>query len=149
MSIAQELKAIKGSKEFLIVEDVHRWAKSHPRSDLHRELQWNDKRAGYEFRLWQIRRLIAIYVTYEDGGGRKMISLTIDRSRDGGGYRDVDDILKDKALYEIMLADALRDLQRVHARYDQLKELRPLWKMTTKIRRSFEKGGKERRSAAR
>jgi hypothetical protein len=139
VSIESELLQIKGDKEMLIVEDAHEWAKSHPTSDLHKQLEWDDNKAGYEYRLWQIRRLVALHITYENGD-RKFVSLVPDRSRSGGGYRDVDDVLRDRMLHEIMLADALRELERVQKQYDRLKQLKPVWREVSKVRRRQTKG---------
>jgi hypothetical protein len=133
MSIESELKQIKGSKEFYVVEDVEAWAKSHPKSALHKSLEWDDGKAGYQYRLWQCRRLITLHITYEDGT-RSCVSLTTDRSHNGGGYRDIDDVLRDKSLTEIMLADALSELQRIEAKYDRLKQLKPVWRAAARIR---------------
>jgi hypothetical protein len=134
MSIESELLAIKGSDEFLIAEDVVEWARANPNSDLHESLEWDDRAAAAEYRLHQVRRLIAIHVTYGDGS-RKFVSLSIDRTRDRGGYRDIDDVLQDQTLHEVMLADALRELERVQARYNQLLALTPVWQAAAQVRR--------------
>ena len=149
MSIETELMAIKGNKELLVVEDVEAWAKAHPKSKLHRELEWDDRRAGYQFRLWQVRRLIGLHIRTEDGQ-RTVVSLSLDRTRDGGGYRHVDDVLRDKGLYEIMLADALNELKRVELKYEQVKQLKPVWREAARVRRqrqAKQKGGERRESA--
>jgi hypothetical protein len=132
MSIQTELVALK-KDGLLVAERVHEWAEAHPESDVHKALEWDNEAAAYEHRLWQIRRLIAVHVTYE-GGERKFISLSIDRSKDGGGYRDLDDVIKDRSLYAIALKDALQELQRLQERYEHLKELRPVWSAVKKIK---------------
>lgn len=138
MSIQQELIEIKGNRDILTAEDVVEWARSHPDSELHNAPEfcgWNLKKSAYEHWLWAARRLIALNITYEDGT-RKFVSLSIDRTRDGGGYRDVDDVLREKGLHEIMMADALRELERVQAKYDRLTKLQPVWAEVEKIRKS-------------
>jgi hypothetical protein len=140
MSIETELTALKEG-ELLIVERVHEWAESHPKSALHGALEWNDRKAAYQHRLWQIRRLIAIHITYE-GGERRFISLVVDRSRPAGGYRDLQDVLQDRTLYQIALADALRELERIQARYEHLRGLKPIWSAVRKVRTAAKtKGG--------
>lgn len=133
MSIRDELLAIQGDKEFLIVEEAEIWARDHPDSDLHRSLEWDDQIAAREHRFWQIRRLIAIHIQTPEGV-RQMVSLSIDRGRDGGGYRKLDSILANRSLHEVMLADALRELERVQAKYNQLQELQPLWQEVARVR---------------
>lgn len=128
MSIESELLEIKGDNELLIVEDVHTWATRHKKSLLAKELEWDDEKAGYQFRLWQIRRLIALHISFEDDGERRMVSLTIDRTKPGGGYRDLDEVLKSKSLHAILLNDALSDLDRLKKKYERLKDLEPVWK---------------------
>lgn len=134
MSIETELLQVKGSKELLLAEDVETWAKKHPKSELFQQLEWNDAEAGHQYRLWQIRRLIAIHISYEPDGGRRMVSLTIDRTNPGGGYRDIDDVLKTQKLYDIMLHDALVELERLQNKYERIKELEPVWQAVKKTR---------------
>lgn len=133
MTIKDELLAIKGSKEFLICEEAETWARSNPQSDLYHALEWDDARAGHEYRLVQIRHLVQIHITYADAT-RKFVSLSIDRTRSGGGYRDIDAVLADQALHDIMMADALRELERVRQRYEQLKQLQPIWAAVGRVR---------------
>jgi hypothetical protein len=147
VSIREELLAIKGDNEFLIVEEAEVWARAHPDSYLHRSLEWDNEKAGHEYRLHQLRRLIAIHIVSEEGT-REMISLSIDRSREGGGYREVDSVLASKTLHEIMLADALRELRRVQVKYEHLKELKPVWGAVDKVRKKRSgKGGDARATA--
>jgi hypothetical protein len=148
MSIETELLKIKGNKEMLVAEDALDWAKKNPKSALHKRLEWDDTKAGHQYRIWQVRQLIALHITYEDGE-RKFVSLTFDRSRQGGGYRNIDDVLRDQSLHEIMLADALSELQRVEAKYERVKELQPVWTMARKVRDKHKaKKGTERRATA-
>jgi hypothetical protein len=149
MTIESELLLIKGNAELLQAEPVVSWAKTHPKSELHKQFEWDDRKAGHEYRIWQARRIIAIHITYADGE-RKFVSLTPDRSRTGGGYRDVDDVLRDKALHEIMLADALAQLSRIQAQYDRLQQLKPVWREVAKVRRrqrGRQKGGEQTKQA--
>jgi hypothetical protein len=87
---------------------------------------------------------MALHIVYGDGT-RKLVSLSIDRTKPGGGYRDVDDVLRSPALHDIMLADALKELERMEIRYEKLRQLKPVWREAAKVRRRHmkEKGGKE------
>lgn len=145
MTIQDELLAIKGNKEMLLAEDVIAWARSHPKSKLHQAIEWDDRKAADEHRLWQARRLIALHITFDDGE-RKFVSLSVDRTRDGGGYRDIEDVVRDKMLHDIMLADALNELQRVQLKYERLKQLKPVWREVARLKRKAEHREEQRKA---
>lgn len=138
MSIKDELILIKGNKELLLAEDVVDWARSHPDSDLYKApefCKWDIEKLAHEQLLLAARRIIALNITYE-GGERKFVSLSIDRTnRQGGGYRSIDDVVRSQDLMKVLLADALNDLQRMEARYQHIKELKPVWSQAEKVRR--------------
>jgi hypothetical protein len=147
MTVATELRALKGTRELLTAEEVVRWAQNHPKSALYKAPQfcgWSKTKAAYQHWLWGARALIAIHITYENGG-RQFVSLSLDRTRPGGGYRDVDEVLRDRSLTEIMLDDALRELDRVQEKYDQLKELAAVWREKDKVKGRHIKGRKGKR----
>jgi hypothetical protein len=148
MTIQSELLALKDKRELLTAEDVVDWARAHPRSALYKAPEfcgWDPKKSAHEHWLWGARKLMAIHVVYEDGG-RRLVSLSLDRSREGGGYRDINDVLRDESLHEIMLQDALRELQRMEEKYQRLKALKPIWTAAAKVRRR--KAGKAGRGVA-
>jgi len=135
MSIGSELLALKNVDGLVVVEDAYAWAEAHPRSALHGALEWDDAIAGREHRLSQIRKLINIHVRYEDGGPR-LISLSVDRGRPGGGYRDLSDIIdnRDRTLFEIALQDCLNELDRLQRKYQRLLALQPVWAAVASVR---------------
>jgi hypothetical protein len=132
--IKAELLAIqKASRDKMLhAENVVTWARRHPRSALHRQFEWNNSRAANEFRLWQARRIIQINVIAEDGAPQ-LVSLSFDRAK-GGGYRDVRDVASSRELSEIMLQDALDELQRVQARYQRVRALTSVWTAVKRVR---------------
>lgn len=141
MSIQDELIEIQGDKELLTAEMVVAWARAHPKSELHKAPQfhgWDKDKLAYEQLLQGARQIIALHVVYEDGT-RRLVSLSVDRAREGGGYRKVDDVLRSKSLHEIMLADALRELERMEAKYTAITDLKPVWRETSKVRERFSK----------
>lgn len=145
MGIREELLAIKGNAEFLICEKAHEWAENNRNSDLAKSLEWDDEKAGYQYRLWQIRRLVSIHVLYAGGGPRKLISLTIDRSKAGGGYRDLEQVRNDQSLLDIALRDALHELERLRDRYEYLTSLQPVWTAAQRVRRSAQAKGRRKK----
>lgn len=133
MSIESELLEIKGDKELLLVDEVIAWTRAHPNSMLYRQYNWDVQQAAMEHWRWQTRQIIAVNIRYEDGG-RRFVSLSIDRGRDGGGYRSLDDVRHVPELREMMLSEALNELQRVQAKYDYLTELSKVWHAAEEVR---------------
>src|SRR5688572_25974314 len=104
MTIEAELRALKNSEGMIVAEDGVVWAQTHPDSALHKSLEWDDGAAAHNYRIWQVRRLIAIHIV-SDEGVRQVVSLSIDRSRERGGYRAMEDVLPDKTLRDVLLSD--------------------------------------------
>lgn len=145
--LAAELAAIqaRAKDKILHPRDVVSWAKSHPKSALHSEFEWNDTKAAQEHRLWQARRIIAITIN-ESGEPPTIVSLRFDRPR-GGGYRNTDDIIKSEELSRMMLADALADLERVRERYKLVRELASVWEAIDNAKVTKKRPAERRASA--
>lgn len=136
--LERRTKEMLGIKEhspdhLLHAKDVVAFAKSHKNSVLHTEFPWDVNQAAEEHWLTIARRLIATTVLVE-GGNQVFVSLSVDRVQ-GGGYRTVGEVVKDRDLSAIMLQDALRDLVRMQMRYDKVKELVGVWKALDKVRK--------------
>jgi hypothetical protein len=136
MTVRDELLAIqaKSADGMLHGRTVVAWARTNKRSALHQEFEWDDARAGHQYRLWQARRLIALEIVADDSTAQ-VVSLRFDRSR-GGGYRAISDVLSSRELSERMLADALADLERVKERYRFVKELCSVWEELDRVKES-------------
>jgi len=76
--------------------------------------------------------------------------LRIDRTHDGGGYRDLEDMKDIPDLMRHALSDALAELGRTRQRYNFLKQLAPVWKEVEKVKGRPKQKAKqaERRSAS-
>ncbi|CAL8972873.1 hypothetical protein RHODGE_RHODGE_01028 [Rhodoplanes serenus] len=133
--LQRELDLIRGNKEMLDPKDVVEWAEKNPDSALYASFEWRDDEAAKQYRLWQARRLIALHVVTETGE-RKTVSLTVDRSN-GGGYRQIEDVVRVPALRETMLRDALSELRRVRAKYESLVELAAVFAEIDKVNEQF------------
>jgi hypothetical protein len=135
-ALEAELLQIKGDRELVTAEEILVWSERHRKSAWAHELEWNDKKAGREHRLNQIRQvIITLEITIGDRT-RRFYSLSIDRNnRRGGGYRDITDILRNRTLYEVMLGDAFNELERMKLKYDQVKELSKVWAELEKAKR--------------
>ena len=113
---------------------------------------WDTDKLVQEQLLCGARKLIVIHLR-EGNGDPRVISLTIDRVLPKGGYRRVDAVLQNRRLYDIMLADALREFSHFEAKYHRLQELKPAFKEVERVRRKVaardrRKGGAERRATA-
>lgn len=133
--IRNELLAIQRiSKDGMLhAEKAVAWAQKNKTSALHRQLEWNNSKAAHEFRIWQVRRLIQLHVVMTDGSPQ-LVSLSFDRTK-GGGYRGVDDVISSKELSEVMLRDALADLERMQAKYARVRELTSVWTEVKRVQR--------------
>jgi hypothetical protein len=134
MSIRAELLALVDDEGLLQPPVVHDWARTHPKSDLHARLDWDDAAAGYQYRLTQIRQLITITVRTADHKPQ-MISLSIDRADPGGGYRQIAVVMQNRKLRQVALHDALSALEHLQFRYGDLAELAPIWQHVHQLKK--------------
>lgn len=134
-TVKQELLALlaKDPEGILRVEAVHAWAKAHPQSALHKQIEWNATKAAREFQFWQIRRIILLNITTEEGDP-EIVSLTIDRSKVGGGYRSIASVLGSKKLSLIMLQDAVQELERTKMKYLRVEQLTSVWNAVERVK---------------
>lgn len=134
MTIKTELLQIQtaNAEHILFPLEVVTWARTNPDSALHRAIEWDNQRAADAHRLWQVRQLIQLHVTSEDGAPQ-MVSLTFDRKANGG-YRSIDDVVRVPQLREIMLQDALDELNRVQAKFQKVTELTKVWEEANTVR---------------
>jgi hypothetical protein len=147
MTIKDELLALqkKAPGGLLQVKSVHDWATANTDSCLYNSMtQWSDEECILKWRYQHIRELIAIHVVTEVGE-RKFVSLSIDRVRPGGGYRDMDAVMKAPRLRQILLQDALDDLERVRLKYHTVVELARVWEEAKRIREKHPKPEKGRK----
>lgn len=135
MSIHDEITALHGTSDdgMLHAGQVVDWARDNPASALHGAFEWNDTRAANEYRLEQARGLIRLHIVVDDDGPT-FVSLSFDRTR-GGGYRTVADVVKSRDLSEILLRDALAELERVQKRYARVEALTAVWRAVGQVRR--------------
>jgi hypothetical protein len=142
VTIANELLELRNDNGVINPAHVVDWARENPASRLHASLEWDDSLAAERWRREQVRTLIAVHVVDADGS-RKLISLSIDRTA-SGGYRPLDEVLGQPTLREVMLKDALADLDRVQKKYERLQELERVWLAASQVR----EGRASRRKAA-
>lgn len=134
-TVREELLALQRRDGVLFPARAVEWARLNPRSALHRSLEWDDDEAAEQYRIWQVRHLIAVHIVNKKGQ-RLMVSLTIDRVA-SGGYRDIGAVLHDQTLRDVLLTDAIADLERAQSKYNSLMELAGVWKEVKKARSKY------------
>jgi hypothetical protein len=127
--IQQELDAIAEANDGILKADaVVEFAKNEDTA-LHSKFEWDDTKAGHQWRLAQARNIIRINVEMIKGSGddmpvRMFVNLKDDRyNGDGGGYRRTVDVLTDEERRRQLLKEALADANAWRKRYKHLKEL--------------------------
>lgn len=97
---------------------------------LHACFTWDDSEAAQQYRLLEARNILRVYVTTEasdTSSVRAFVSLTTDRTKEGGGYRSIADVMSDDALREQMLRDAFAQFKTMQQRYKALQQLSKVW----------------------
>jgi hypothetical protein len=105
--------------------DVVRFARN-PRTVLHGQFTWDDSAAAAQYRLWQARQLIRVTVSLIPGTeteSRVFVSMMDDRKLRGGGYRITASMMSDAASRELLLVEALAELEVFRRKYRHLREL--------------------------
>lgn len=85
---------------------------------LHGEFEWDDKKAGNQYRLIQARRLIRRYNVYVEEPGAKLVhvpSLTIEGGTREGEYKPVSVVVDTITEFERALNEALTQLRAAQA----------------------------------
>lgn len=115
-----------------------------PETTLHSKFEWDDSVGGEQYRLWQARVLIKVFVKYEPKNSEAnkpqtvsvdvakvtpksrpipgVVSLISDRTA-GRGYRLTEDVMADPVLRAELLEQAKRELRRVRDKYELFVEL--------------------------
>lgn len=128
MTVKQELLDLRDDEGTIHADRILDWAEANRESRIASQLEWDDTKAAREFRLSQVRRLIAVHVCDAENN-RSTVNLRFDRSN-GGGYRDLETVMNNSQMRGQALADALADLRRLEQRYDYLSELAPEFRRT-------------------
>ncbi|HVL14161.1 MAG TPA: hypothetical protein VM529_16440 [Gemmata sp.] len=116
---AAELAAIRerdgGLAPAAVVEAAR--PEGHP---LHAAFEWDDTKAGHEYRLWQARSLIrAVVVTHED---RRPEPLYVHvRTEDGGAYQPVSAVVRDVDMFAAAVEELAEKLAGSRRALDELR----------------------------
>lgn len=134
--IRRELERIRRANGGVLIPEQIVAAAKAKSSPLHSQFEWDDGEAAHQFRIYQARALIRVYVTVFDADGpkesRAYVSLTSDRSG-GGGYRAMVDVLHDKDMRAMLLEDARADMVAFKKKYIALTELAQVFAAMDKV----------------
>lgn len=114
---------------------VVEWARTHPKSDLHRQFEWDDAVAGEKYRVEQARDLIQRVLVYVEKGEDQVVPLAIHMEDDGPGYALTLDVLDTRA-EDVTREEARRLLGHVNRAmlFPGLQELKTLQKAREELR---------------
>jgi hypothetical protein len=134
--ILRELEHIrKHSKDKLLhPEDIVAYAMNE-NTALHSKFEWDDDKAGQEYRIWQARQLIKVVVRIIPRTNVKTtvyVSLKSDRYGEGG-YRALVDVLSHEVLRKQLLQDAFDEFEYWKRQYYLVQELIPIFKAAEKV----------------
>lgn len=142
--VRSELQSIQNRDKdgLLRPEAVVEFAKNKSTA-LHKKFEWSEAKAAIEYRLWQAREIINVFVTVlphpeASGPVRAWVSLVSDRVAKGGGYRSVESVLSDDEKRAQLLSQALSDFKRVQQQYRLLNELDPIFRAISAVSRRAE-----------
>lgn len=127
-AIRAELERLK-SQGVIRPADVVKAAKRKA-SPLHNWFQWDDGEAAQQFRLIQARNLLRVYVKVQASElepVQAFVSLTSDRTKPGGGYRAMTEVLGDDAMRDQLLRDAFVQFRNMQQKYRHLQQLAGVW----------------------
>ena len=124
-----------------------------PNTALHSYFEWDSNRAAHEYRLEQARHLIrtrVVILPRDNKPIRAFVHLESDQGS-GGGYREIEVVLRTKKLRDQLLEQALREFHSWRAKYEHLKKLEPVFAAAEQVKASLEVNGpvstKRRRKA--
>jgi len=141
MNVREELEAIRDTHGGVLrPEDIVEYARDEE-TELHSRFEWDDEKAGHEYRLWQARQIVRVTVIYEEHiqeTVRCYVSLADDREKKGGGYRALVDVMSDAELRSKLLQQAWDDFMGWKRKYNQLQELAPIFEAAEKAKGSIE-----------
>ena len=132
----QELREIAAQNGGMVrPDDVVAFAKN-PTTALHGCFTWDNNKAGEILRRQEARQILRVMVAVLPGEDplkyRAYVSLKEDRYN-GEGYRAVVDVMSDGRLREIMLIEAMAEMQVFMNKYENLKELAGIFAAMTEV----------------
>lgn len=133
--IAELKKIASANKGILLPETVVEEAKRKT-SPLHDQFEWNNSKAGEQWRIHTARQLINVCVELigpEEEQIETKVFVSLRQDREQGGYRMLDRVMSSKSLREYLLEDAMQELKYFREKYKTLNELAELFDAADRI----------------
>ena len=131
-----ELHALKRQDGIYAAADVVEFARDHPKSELHKQFNWNKDEAAYEHWLLTARHLITIYVVVRSKNSPTVIVPVISipsMRREGGSYASRDVLSSNEQWRQDCLAEEKTWFLSQAEKWEPvLPELNPVWKAIRK-----------------
>lgn len=137
--IRSELTSLAGPDRIVYPGQVVDAARD-PKSILHPLFTWDDTEAAEKYRLVQARTLIGSFrITVPERNIRvqAFTSLRADKPH-GGGYRFIGDVMRNPGLKEQLIDQALKEVEGVQKKYQNLEELGTIWDAVETVRGEVE-----------
>lgn len=137
-SVRAELNRLYEKNGCLREEDIVQASKTKS-SPLHPLFMWDDEAAAAHLGRLEIARTLVRKVTILKAEAKEYrCSVTIRKYHglgDGGGYRDIRDVLTQRDLRDMLLRQALGEIDVAQKRYEKLAELKPVWEAAKRVKR--------------
>lgn len=121
-AIGRELDALRDESGTLDVHDALEWAQEHKESALYDSLEQDGRKAAHEWRLHQLRIIIASIRRVEVSGGEVHLKRA-HFSVGGGRFASPEAVEEDEELQGVVLEKALRSLEGWSNRYSEIIEM--------------------------
>lgn len=150
----EELEKIRKNnpKGLLMPQDVVN-AASDEENPLHDEFEWDDKKAGNEYRLWQAREVICKVKVIMGEQKKVEVRMYVNMSstrNEGGGYQPTANILTDKDLARRALIDLLEEMDRLRIKYQHIESVvlrtKAIWKAVEEAKNTLKDKKKKNNS---
>lgn len=134
-AVVPALQGLASASGTLIPEEVVREARKK-KSPLHPWFEWDDTEAARQYRLEQARDLIrSVAVTYIQHGEEQTTVRAFVHLGDQDGYEDTTIVLQIADRRALLLQRALRELESVRKKYEDIEELAAVFAAVSEARR--------------
>ena len=109
-------------------------------SPIHEEFEWDNERAGEEYRLWQARHLMNSMVVVVSGDGeveKTTRAFVVVTQNDQDRYESIHVVMDDPVMRQQVLTRALRELESWEKKYKELEEFAGVFKAVEKARKKL------------
>lgn len=146
MKRIEELKAIAEEHDGTLYPEHVVEKAEDPESSLHSAFEWDDEKAGHEYRMYQARNLIrlTVEVIKEENSDPKTVTAFVALKKDrgnGGGYKMTSQLIKTADGRDAILQTALWELKAFRNKYQHLVELTEVFDFVGEIEKIQEEEG--------